>query len=77
MEDWHNFGDHYDRTLMAWYHNFNDNWESLKLRYDDRFYRMWSYYLLNCAGAFRARHNHLWQVVYSHDGLQGGYTGLR
>lgn len=77
MEDWHNFGDHYDRTLVAWYKNFKRNWESLKSRYDDRFYRMWSYYLLSSAGAFRARNNHLWQVVYSHDGMQGGYTGLR
>ncbi len=77
MEDWHNFGGYYNKTLMAWYKNFRNNWKSLKSRYDDRFYRMWSYYLLSCAGAFRARHNQLWQVVYSHEGLQGGYTGLR
>ena len=77
MEDWHNFGVHYDRTLMAWHQNFKNNWESLKSGYDDRFYRMWSYYLQSCAGAFRSRHNHVWQVVYSYSGLRGGYTGIR
>ena len=29
----------------------------------ERFKRMWEYYLLSCAGAFRARDNQLWQIV--------------
>ena len=73
IEDWHSFGPHYDRTLMAWHRNFTDNWDSLKAGYDDRFYRMWAYYLLSCAGSFRARRNQLWQIVFSKKGLRGGY----
>ena len=59
MEDWHSFGHYYDRTLMAWYKNLTDNWDQLKSVYDERFYRMWAYYLLSCAGTFRSRRNQL------------------
>jgi cyclopropane-fatty-acyl-phospholipid synthase len=65
VEDWHNLGPHYDRTLMAWYENFQKAWSSLKKRYDERFRRMWEYYLLSCAGAFRARRIQLWQIVFT------------
>ncbi len=77
LEDWHSFGPHYDRTLMAWHHNFQKAWSSLKDRYDERFRRMWSYYLLSCAGAFRARSIQLWQVVLSPRGVEGGYRRWR
>lgn len=73
MEDWQNFGIDYDRTLMAWYRNFRDGWDGLKARYDERFFRMWRYYLLSSAGAFRARSNQLWQLVLSPAGLEAGY----
>jgi cyclopropane-fatty-acyl-phospholipid synthase len=63
MEDLHNLGPHYEKTLMAWHKNFQKAWSKLKIRYDDRFKRMWEYYLLSCAGAFRARCNQLWQIV--------------
>ncbi len=65
VEDLHNFGPDYDRTLMNWYHNFDSGWDSLKDRYSERFYRMWTYYLRVCAGAFRARNLQLWQFVLS------------
>lgn len=77
MEDWHNFGAYYDNTLMAWYENFDKNWEKLKSIYDERFYRMWTYYLLSCAGTFRARTNQLWQIVFSKNGVLGGYLAPR
>lgn len=77
MEDWHNFGADYDKTLMAWYHNFTQHWDQLKEHYDERFYRMWSYYLLSCAGAFRARSTQLWQMVFSKHGILGGYQAPR
>jgi len=77
MEDWHSFGPHYDRTLMAWHRNFVRNWKRLKTLYDERFYRMWTYYLLSCAGSFRARRNQLWQIVFSKGGLRGGYACRR
>jgi len=77
MEDWHNFGPDYDKTLVAWYLNFDKHWPQLHEKYGTRFYRMWKYYLLSLAGAFRARRIQLWQVVMSKDGLPGGYESVR
>lgn len=77
MEDWHSFGADYDKTLMAWYSRFEENWDKLKANYDERFHRMWRYYLLSCAGSFRARKNQLWQIVLSKDGVTGGYRSFR
>ncbi len=78
MEDWHNFGADYDKTLMAWYENFEANWKLIKSNYDDRFYRMWKYFLLSSAGACRARSkNQLWQIVLSKNGVLGGYNSFR
>lgn len=77
MEDWHNFGIDYDKTLMSWYFNFQQHWQQLQSQYDERFYRMWSYYLLSCAGMFRARHAQLWQIVFSKKGLKSGYQASR
>lgn len=74
MEDWHSIGTHYDKTLMAWFQNFDQHWNTLKSKYGDRFYRMWKYYLLSCAGAFRARKTQLWQVVLSKKGLSEGFN---
>jgi cyclopropane-fatty-acyl-phospholipid synthase len=68
MEDWHNFGPYYDNTLMAWHANFENAWPALSAKYGDRFYRMWRYYLLSSAGAFRARSQHLWQIVFTRQG---------
>lgn len=73
FEDWHSFGPHYDTTLMAWHRNFTAGWPHIADAYDERFYRMWTYYLLCCAGSFRARINQLWQVVFSKTGVRGGY----
>jgi len=63
LEDWHNFGHDYDRTLMAWWERFDAAWPRLRDRYGERFYRMWKYYLLCCAGFFRSRQGQLWQLV--------------
>ncbi len=68
MEDWHNFGEDYDRTLMAWHDNFEKAWPDLKAHYDDRFYRMWRFYLLTSAGSFRSRNLQLWQMVMTKPG---------
>lgn len=77
LEDWHNFGADYDRTLMEWYHNFDRAWPELEEAYGERFYRMWTYYLLSCAGGFRARRNQVWQIVFSPKGVPGGYRVQR
>lgn len=65
MEEWHNYPSDYDKTLMAWYSNFNEHWDEISTHYDERFYRMWHYYLLSCAGAFRAHYMQLWQILFS------------
>lgn len=77
MEDWQNFGTYYDQTLMAWYQNFDAGWDELKSNYSERFYRMWTYYLLSCAGSFRARKNQLWQIVFTKQGISGGFVPPR
>lgn len=79
LEDWHNFGADYDTTLLHWFQNFDKNWthRELQQEYDERFYRMWKYYLLGCAGSFRARKNQLWQIVLSPEGVVGGYQAPR
>jgi cyclopropane-fatty-acyl-phospholipid synthase len=79
IEDWHNLGPDYDHTLLAWHANVEAAWDDLDRRYDERFRRMWRWYLLSSAGSFRARGLQLWQVVLSRDGLDGGYhaAGIR
>ncbi len=78
LEDWHNMGINYDKTLLAWYANFKKSYPSLDHSiYDKKFYLMWEYYLLSCAGAFRSRSMQLWQVVLSKNGVEGGYKSIR
>jgi len=78
MEDWHNFGADYDPTLMAWMANVDAHRGELRgLGYDERFYRMWRYFLLSSAGSARARRNQLWQIVYSKHGRDDGYSSVR
>ena len=72
-EDLHNFGADYDRTLMTWHDNFEAAWPRFAERLGETFRRKWRYYLLSCAGAFRARELQLWQWVLSKDGVRGGY----
>lgn len=77
IEDAHNFGADYDKTLLAWHENFENNWAEMRNKHGERFYRMWNYYLLSCAGAFRARALQLWQIVLSPNGVFGGYKSVR
>lgn len=77
IEDWHNFGTDYDKTLMAWWENFDKAWPALSIHYGERFYRMWRYYLHSCAGFFRSKQGQLWQVVLSKHGCGGEYRSLR
>lgn len=70
IEDVHNFGLDYVKTLNAWDNNFCTNWQRIEAKYDERFYRMWRYYLNMCAAAFRARNLQLWQIVLSKPGMR-------
>lgn len=80
VEDWHNFGTSYDKTLVAWHRRFSDAWPELseKLGLDEQFRRMWEFYLLACAGNFRSRKRaQLWQIVLAKIGQPGGYKSVR
>ncbi|MEX0721261.1 MAG: class I SAM-dependent methyltransferase [Balneolaceae bacterium] len=66
LENWSNHRHDYDKTLMAWHQNFKEHWPKLKQNYSNRFYRMWTYYLLASAGSFRAGKNNQWQMVLTH-----------
>ncbi|HEY0513045.1 MAG TPA: cyclopropane fatty acyl phospholipid synthase [Thermoanaerobaculia bacterium] len=74
VEDWQNFGADYDPTVMAWFERFSARWHEIAPRYGERFRRLWTYYLLTCAGGFRSRYNQLWQIVLSPQGRTGGYA---
>jgi cyclopropane-fatty-acyl-phospholipid synthase len=87
LEDWHNFGVDYERTLLEWFKNFDAHWPELREKYGDpsrqgeaeadTFYRMWKFYLLSSAGSFRGRAGNLWQIILSPSGVVGGYTSVR
>lgn len=76
VEDHHNFGAFYDMTLLKWNENLNNHWSELKSSYNERFHRMMNYYLLSCAGGFRARDMQLWQFVLTPSGLLNGYQRI-
>ncbi|MCC7120829.1 MAG: cyclopropane fatty acyl phospholipid synthase [Gammaproteobacteria bacterium] len=73
VEDLHNFGADYARTLCAWRDNFVRAWPAFTTRMPSDFYRRWTYYLSLFIGVFRARGLQLWQVVLSPHGIPGGY----
>ena len=75
--DVHNIGPHYDKTLMAWFEKFDATWPRPRDAGEERFYRMWKYYLLASAGSFRSRHIHVWQFVLSTRGVPEGYETAR
>ena len=77
MEDWHGFGPDYDRTLQAWRANIERAWPSLPARYDERFRRMWRFYLAASMAVFRTRQAQLSQLVLSPEGVPGGYAAER
>jgi cyclopropane-fatty-acyl-phospholipid synthase len=70
LEDVQNLGADYEKTLKAWESNFRRSWDRFESRYGERFYRMWRFYLLSCAGGFRARSLQLFQFVFSKGGTR-------
>jgi len=71
VEALHHFGTDYERTLYSWHEKFLKNWDTLKGSYDERFFRMWKLYLQMSGGIFRARIAHVWQGVFSKNGIPG------
>jgi cyclopropane-fatty-acyl-phospholipid synthase len=68
LEDVKNIGPNYDPTLLAWEENFRRAWPRFADRYGERFRRMWRFYLLSCAGAFRARSLQVFSILFSKEG---------
>lgn len=73
IKHWESFGKDYDKTLLQWEKNFRTNWKQIvKITdtkgvkmYDEKFYRMWRYYLLVCAASFRVGLNDVAQIIMS------------
>ena len=77
IEDVHNFGPDYDRTLMAWFDNIEARWDEIP-HYDERFRRTWRYYLMASAASFRVRNLQLWQIVFRRSArVSGVYQAVR
>ncbi len=77
MEDWQNLSTDYAKTLRAWHQNFERHWPEIHVFYDERFYRMWRYYLLSCAATFQARDKQVWQIVLSKGQAIHKYKAVR
>jgi cyclopropane-fatty-acyl-phospholipid synthase len=58
------FGESYSLTLRRWHETFSNRWAELKrLGFDDRFRRMWDFYLASCAGAFQGGNCDVTQIT--------------
>ncbi len=77
LQDAHNFGPYYDKTLMAWYHNFKNAWPEFEKSYDESFYKMWEFYLCSAAASFRAKRLQLWQLVVTKKEFSSIYQSVR
>lgn len=77
LEDCHNLGADYDPTLMAWHERFEQGLGGGVFDLTEAEARMFRYYLLTCAAAFRCRDIELWQIMLSPEGVAGGYEGVR
>ena len=62
---------------MAWYDNFTASWNDIENKFNETFKRMWVYYLLSSAGAFRSRKLQNWQIVFSKNGVLEGHYSIR
>ena len=80
IHDWKNYGHHYSKTLSAWQSNFERNWETIralksKRPFDEKFRRMWNYYLFSCKAAFDVENLQLWQIIMSKKGMRDSAYG--
>jgi cyclopropane-fatty-acyl-phospholipid synthase len=65
------FGMHYAKTLAAWRERFFEQIDAVRrLGFDERFERMWDFYLAWCEGAFRERYINVAQLLWAKRGTQ-------
>jgi cyclopropane-fatty-acyl-phospholipid synthase len=63
------FGESYSQTLRRWHDTFNAHWPEVRaLGFDDRFRRMWNFYLTSCAGAFHGGNCDVTQITVTRPG---------
>ena len=77
IQDWENYGHYYVPTLQTWYDRFNANWPKIRALdsakpFDERFRRMWNYYLMSCKAAFEVEELYLWHLVMTRRGSGRG-----
>jgi cyclopropane-fatty-acyl-phospholipid synthase len=60
----HEFGESYSLTLRRWHETFNDRWDEVSAQgFDDRFRRMWNFYLTSCASSFHSGNTDVTQIT--------------
>ena len=58
------FGKSYDLTLRRWHETFNDKWDQIAgMGFDERFRRMWNFYLTSCAATFASGNCDVTQIT--------------
>ena len=63
------FGESYSQTLRRWHDTFNERWNEVSLLgFDDRFRRMWNFYLTSCAAGFHAGSIDVTQITVTKPG---------
>ncbi|MCH9664818.1 MAG: cyclopropane fatty acyl phospholipid synthase [Gammaproteobacteria bacterium] len=77
LEDWHVLSGNYYKTLMSWHENFVKGFHTIKGNYDEKFYKMWCYYLLFSAASHRSRAAQLWHLVLSKNNMGEAYISER
>ena len=61
------FGESYSQTLRRWHETFNARWDQVAgLGFDERFKRMWNFYLTSCAGTFHSGYCDVTQITITH-----------
>ncbi len=81
IQDVHNIGIHYGKTLRAWHENFDTYWRDIRrpstAGSSEAFYRMWRYYLVVSCAYFQVRGSPVWQIVLSKGVAKDGYNFIR
>ena len=58
------FGKSYSQTLRRWFEVFNNKWDKISaMGFDDRFRRMWNFYLTSCAATFESGNCDVTQIT--------------
>ncbi|MFY0309412.1 class I SAM-dependent methyltransferase [Leisingera sp. D0M16] len=61
------FGDSYNQTLRRWHDTFNTRWDQIaRMGFDERFHKMWNFYLTSCAAAFKTGNCDVTQITVAH-----------